>query len=97
MKQPTVPCGQQKIPEGSRRPVVLSLEMFERDVQHIVDEYAAGIIPLRDLLYVRSSLLHVRGVTGVTCRMRIALSGAHRSVLTSRVCDPVASPEALMW
>lgn len=29
---------------GARRPVVLSLEMFERDVQYIVDEYLAGFI-----------------------------------------------------
>lgn len=32
--------------EGSarKRPVVLSLEMFERDVQYVVDEYLAGLI-----------------------------------------------------
>ena len=32
--------------EGSsiRRPVVLSMEMFERDVQYILDEYLAGLI-----------------------------------------------------
>jgi uncharacterized iron-regulated protein len=29
---------------GARRSVVLSLEMFERDVQYIVDEYLAGLI-----------------------------------------------------
>lgn len=29
---------------GARRPVVLSLEMFERDVQHVVDEYLADLI-----------------------------------------------------
>lgn len=29
---------------GAGRPVVLSLEMFERDVQYIVDEYLAGLI-----------------------------------------------------
>ncbi len=29
---------------GAVRPVALSLEMFERDVQHIVDEYLAGYI-----------------------------------------------------
>ena len=29
---------------GTKRPVVLSLEMFERDVQYIVDEYLAGLI-----------------------------------------------------
>jgi len=29
---------------GPKRPVVLSLEMFERDVQYIVDEYLAGLI-----------------------------------------------------
>ncbi len=29
---------------GRKRPVVLSLEMFERDVQYIVDEYLAGLI-----------------------------------------------------
>jgi uncharacterized iron-regulated protein len=28
----------------TRRPVVLSLEMFERDVQYILDEYLAGLI-----------------------------------------------------
>lgn len=31
-------------PRDSGRPVVLSLEMFERDVQYIVDEYLAGLI-----------------------------------------------------
>lgn len=30
--------------EGESRPVVLSLEMFERDVQYIVDEYLADLI-----------------------------------------------------
>jgi len=30
---------------GRLRPVVLSLEMFEADVQYIVDEYLAGLIP----------------------------------------------------
>lgn len=30
--------------DGSGRPVVLSLEMFERDVQYVVDEYLAGQI-----------------------------------------------------
>ncbi len=30
--------------EGARRPVALSMEMFERDVQHILDEYLAGLI-----------------------------------------------------
>ncbi|HSW28559.1 MAG TPA: ChaN family lipoprotein [Longimicrobiales bacterium] len=29
---------------GPKRPVVLSLEMFERDVQYILDEYLAGLI-----------------------------------------------------
>ncbi len=29
---------------GSGRPVILSLEMFERDVQYVVDEYLAGLI-----------------------------------------------------
>ena len=29
---------------ASSRPVVLSLEMFERDVQYVLDEYAAGLI-----------------------------------------------------
>ena len=29
---------------GAGRPVVLSMEMFERDVQYIVDEYLAGLI-----------------------------------------------------
>jgi len=32
------------VEEGGRRPVVLSLEMFERDVQYILDEYLAGLI-----------------------------------------------------
>lgn len=31
-------------PRDSGRPVVLSMEMFERDVQYIVDEYLAGLI-----------------------------------------------------
>ncbi len=30
---------------GPRRPLVLSLEMFERDVQTVVDEYLADLIP----------------------------------------------------
>lgn len=29
---------------GASRPVVLSLEMFERDVQYVLDEYLAGLI-----------------------------------------------------
>eukprot|EP00879_Flechtneria_rotunda_P001579 GHRR01001738.1.p1 GENE.GHRR01001738.1~~GHRR01001738.1.p1 ORF type:complete len:440 (+),score=183.63 GHRR01001738.1:170-1489(+) len=33
-----------------QRQVILSLEMFERDVQPVVDEYLAGILPLHDLL-----------------------------------------------
>ena len=31
-------------PEGAARPVLLSLEMFERDVQYVVDEYLQGLI-----------------------------------------------------
>lgn len=31
-------------PSGALRPVALSLEMFERDVQGVVDEYLAGLI-----------------------------------------------------
>jgi uncharacterized iron-regulated protein len=30
--------------QSSTRPVVLSLEMFERDVQYVLDEYRAGLI-----------------------------------------------------
>lgn len=36
-----------------QREVILSLEMFERDVQHVVDEYCAGAISPRDLVVVR--------------------------------------------
>ncbi len=32
-----------------RRPLVLSLEMFERDVQSVMDEYLSGSITERDL------------------------------------------------
>eukprot|EP00892_Ulva_mutabilis_P008822 jgi/Ulvmu1/6311/UM029_0018.1 len=35
--------------QADLREVILSLEMFERDVQHVVDEYRAGIISARDL------------------------------------------------
>lgn len=35
---------------GSERPVALSLEMFSRDVQYIVDEYLAGLITEEHLL-----------------------------------------------
>ena len=38
------------------RPVALSLEMFERDVQGIMDEYLAGMIAERDLQRVRRTL-----------------------------------------
>lgn len=34
------------------RPVALSLEMFERDVQGIMDEYLSGAITERDLKQV---------------------------------------------
>lgn len=30
--------------QGKTRPLALSVEMFERDVQHIIDEYLAGLI-----------------------------------------------------
>jgi uncharacterized iron-regulated protein len=35
---------------GKRRPVALSLEMFERDVQTVVDEYLGGLISERHFL-----------------------------------------------
>jgi len=35
---------------GAGRDVVLSLEMFERDVQHVLDEYLAGLISERHFL-----------------------------------------------
>jgi uncharacterized iron-regulated protein len=35
---------------GGRRPLALSLEMFERDVQPVVDEYLAGLITERHFL-----------------------------------------------
>ena len=35
---------------AGERPVVLGLEMFETDVQHVVDEYARGLIRERDFL-----------------------------------------------
>jgi uncharacterized iron-regulated protein len=35
---------------GGRRPVVLSLELFERDVQPVVDEYLAGLITEKHFL-----------------------------------------------
>ncbi len=35
---------------GGKRPVVLSLEMFERDVQTTVDEYLSGLIPENQFL-----------------------------------------------
>ena len=38
---------------GSGRPVILSLEMFERDVQYVVDEYLAGLIT--EVHFLRSS------------------------------------------
>ncbi|KAG2494651.1 hypothetical protein HYH03_007167 [Edaphochlamys debaryana] len=37
-------------PGGARRPVALSLEMFERDVQAVMDEYLAGVITEADLM-----------------------------------------------
>ncbi|HEV2705937.1 MAG TPA: ChaN family lipoprotein [Pyrinomonadaceae bacterium] len=36
--------------ESARRPVALALEMFERDVQVVVDEYLAGLITERHFL-----------------------------------------------
>ncbi len=41
------------LPCRQGRPVALSLEMFERDVQGIMDEYLAGMIAERDLQRVR--------------------------------------------
>ncbi|HEX8387060.1 MAG TPA: ChaN family lipoprotein, partial [Rubricoccaceae bacterium] len=35
---------------GGRRPVVLALEMFEADVQPVLDEYVSGLIPERSFL-----------------------------------------------
>lgn len=35
---------------GAARPVALALEMFERDVQLVLDEYLAGLVRERDLL-----------------------------------------------
>lgn len=40
-------------PAGAGRPVVLSMEMFERDVQYIVDEYLDGLIS--EAHFLRSS------------------------------------------
>lgn len=37
-------------PGASRRPLALSLEMFERDVQHVLDEYLADLISERYFL-----------------------------------------------
>jgi uncharacterized iron-regulated protein len=39
-----LPEGHPPVPRGEGRPVVLSLEMFERDVQYVVDEYLEGLI-----------------------------------------------------
>jgi hypothetical protein len=38
------------VPEPQQRPLVLSLEMFERDVQPVLDEYVAGSATLADLM-----------------------------------------------
>jgi uncharacterized iron-regulated protein len=35
---------------SDQRPLVLGLEMFETDVQHVLDEYASGVIRERDFL-----------------------------------------------
>lgn len=43
-----VRSGAQPAAAAARR-VVLSLEMFERDVQHVLDEYLSGTVPERDL------------------------------------------------
>ncbi|MDX1532160.1 MAG: ChaN family lipoprotein [Rhodothermales bacterium] len=40
----------QALVEQTGRPVILSLEMFERDVQPVLDEYLAGLVRERDLL-----------------------------------------------
>lgn len=40
----------QLIHEHTDRPVIVALEMFERDVQPVLDEYLAGIIRERDFL-----------------------------------------------
>jgi hypothetical protein len=45
------PPQQQQQPAGqARRPLILSLEMFETDVQPVLSEYVAGMIPLSDLM-----------------------------------------------
>ncbi|EFJ43948.1 hypothetical protein VOLCADRAFT_95888 [Volvox carteri f. nagariensis] len=36
--------------EGLRRPVALSLEMFDRDVQGVMDEYLSGLVTEADLM-----------------------------------------------
>jgi len=41
---------QQQQQHGPSRPLILSLEMFETDVQGVLTEYLAGLIPLSDLL-----------------------------------------------
>jgi uncharacterized iron-regulated protein len=38
------------VPSSPQRPLVLSLEMFERDVQPVLDEYLAGTASLADLM-----------------------------------------------
>ncbi|MGH9944584.1 MAG: ChaN family lipoprotein [Pyrinomonadaceae bacterium] len=42
--------GGESVEKGKRRPVALSLEMFERDVQMVLDEYLAGLVQERHFL-----------------------------------------------
>ena len=50
--------GQGKVapPQQARRSVSLSLEMLERDVQSVVDEYLAGHVRERDLAHVSACI-----------------------------------------
>lgn len=73
MPDPSMDGGKSKAETGHparpSREVVLSLEMFERDVQHVVDEYCGGIISARDLAFVRppSSPASARACALHTC------------------------------
>jgi hypothetical protein len=48
--QNSVPQQQQRQAVQPSRPLILSLEMFETDVQPVLSEYVAGTIPLSDLM-----------------------------------------------
>lgn len=69
---PNKPQGQRQRPPS--RPLILSLEMFETDVQLVLSEYLAGHIPLSDLMKDARWVGHMRSRSGVPACVWIAVN-----------------------